>query len=160
VLVGRLDREPGFVEELRAMAEAAGIADRLHFAGPHPPAEVAGFYAQADLLVLPSRGETYGMVVTEALAHGLPVLATSVGGVPEALGRAHDGHRPGILVPPQDVPALADALHRWLEDPSLRAALNRRARGRRVTLTRWAGTAQAFVTALTAAGTVRIPTGR
>jgi glycosyltransferase involved in cell wall biosynthesis len=161
VFVGRLDREPGFVEELRAMAQAAGIADRLRFAGAHPPAEVAGFYAEADLLVLPSRGETYGMVVTEALAHGLPVLTTAVGGLPEALGRAPDGHRPGMLVPPEDVPALADALRRWLEDPTLRAALNRRARARRVTLTRWAGTAQAFAAALTtAAGTVRIHTGR
>jgi glycosyltransferase involved in cell wall biosynthesis len=161
VLVGRLDRDPGFVDELRAMAQAAGISDRLRLAGPRPPAEVAGFYAQADLLVLPSRGETYGMVVTEALAHGLPVLATAVGGLPEALGRAADGHRPGILVPPDDVPALAEALGRWLEDPSLRAVLSRRARARRVTLTRWAGTAEAFAAALTAAaGTVRIHTGR
>ena len=55
------------------------------------------------------------MVVTEALARGIPVLATAVGGLPEALGRAPDGSLPGLLVPPDDPAALAGALRRWLE---------------------------------------------
>ncbi len=58
----------------------------VRFAGPLTGAELAASYAAADLLVLPSRAETYGMVVTEALARGIPVLATAVDGVPEALG--------------------------------------------------------------------------
>ena len=74
------------------------------------------------MLVLPSRGETYGMVVTEALARGLPVVAAEVGGVPEALGHGADGTRPGLLVPPDDPPRSRDALRAWLEDADLRAA--------------------------------------
>ena len=50
---------------------------------------------------LASRTETYGMVVTEALSRGIPVIASDVGGVPEALGAAADGTRPGVLVPPE-----------------------------------------------------------
>jgi glycosyltransferase involved in cell wall biosynthesis len=69
--------------------------------------DLAHAYAAADVLVLASRTETYGMVVTEALARGLPVIATAVGGLPEALGQASDGRRPGLLVPPEDSFALA-----------------------------------------------------
>ncbi len=61
-------------------------------------------------MVLASRAETYGMVVTEALARGLPVVAADVGGVTEALGHGADGIRPGLLVPPDDPAALAAAL--------------------------------------------------
>jgi glycosyltransferase involved in cell wall biosynthesis len=80
------------------------------------------------------------MVVTEALARGLPVLATNVGGVTEALGRGEDGTRPGLLVPPGDEAALADALRSWLGDAELRARLRSAARERRATLRPWAAT--------------------
>ncbi|WP_438872857.1 glycosyltransferase family 4 protein [Paractinoplanes hotanensis] len=63
---------------------------RLRFVGALPPAELDGAYRDSDVLILPSRAETYGMVVTEALARGLPVIATAVGGVPEALGTVAD----------------------------------------------------------------------
>jgi glycosyltransferase involved in cell wall biosynthesis len=90
--------------------------------------------------VLPSHAETYGMVVTEALARGLPVLATEVGGVTEALGHGDDGTRPGLLVPPGDTAALGAALRAWLEDAELRDRLRRAARERRGTLRPWAAT--------------------
>ena len=60
------------------------------------------------------------MVVTEALARGLPVVAAEVGGVPEALGHGADGTRPGVLVPPDDPAALGAALRAWLTDADLR----------------------------------------
>ena len=101
---------------------------------------LAHSYQVADVLVLPSRGETYGMVVTEALARGLPVVAADVGGVPEALGYGADGTRPGLLVPPDDPPALSDALRAWLEDHELRRRLRRAARERRASLSRWSET--------------------
>jgi glycosyltransferase involved in cell wall biosynthesis len=135
--VGTLHREPAFVQRLRQRAEASGISDRVCFAGPRIGDDLAQAYAGADVLVLASRAETYGMVVTEALARGLPVIATAVGGLPEALGRTTDGRRPGLLVPPGDSGALAAALRDWLADAGLRQRLRESARERRSTLAGW-----------------------
>jgi len=112
----------------------------VHFRGARTGSELDGAYAGADLLVLPSHAETYGMVVTEALARGLPVLATDVGGVTDALGRGADGTRPGLLVPPGDPAALGAALRAWLADAGLRERLRRAARQRRATLRPWPAT--------------------
>jgi glycosyltransferase involved in cell wall biosynthesis len=118
--------------------------------GPLPAAALAEQYHTADLLVLPSRGETYGMVLTEALARGLPVVASDVGGVREAVGRSADGLLPGLLVPPGDPAALADALRRWLTDADLRAGLRAVALDRRTTLTGWPATVATLADALAA----------
>jgi glycosyltransferase involved in cell wall biosynthesis len=103
------------------------------------------------LLVVPSHAETYGLVVTEALARSVPVIATEVGGVTEALGYGEDGTRPGLLVPPGDPAALAAALRAWLEHAELRDRLRRAARQRRATLRPWAGTAAAVADVLAGA---------
>ena len=137
VCVGSLDRDPVFVERLRLEAEAAGVGGRIRFPGVQIGEDLAHAYAAADVLVLASRAETYGMVVTEALARGLPVIATAVGGLPEALGQASDGRRPGLLVPPEDSVALAAALRDWLVDANLRHRLREAARERRSTLSGW-----------------------
>ncbi|MET8348537.1 glycosyltransferase family 4 protein [Micromonospora sp. NPDC005206] len=137
VCAGTLAREPELVHRLRERLGGAGVADRVRLAGPLTGAALDVAYDAADLLVLPSRGETYGMVVTEALARALPVLGTEVGGLPEALGQAPGGDRPGLLVPPGDPAALAGALTRWLSDDALRARLRRAALARRDTLTDW-----------------------
>jgi glycosyltransferase involved in cell wall biosynthesis len=100
VFVGSLHLDVEFVDGLRRQAKDRGVADRVCFTGPLMGAELERAYAEADALVLASQAETYGMVVTEALARGLPVVATKVGGVPEALGHAADGSRPGLLVTP------------------------------------------------------------
>lgn len=139
--VGSLERDPAFAERLRRRVLRAGMDGRVSFSGPQSGPALARSYSAADLLVLPSRAETYGMVVTEALAHGLPVVAAEVGGVPDALGHGADGSRPGLLVPPDDPAALADALRAWLEDAGLRRRLRRAARERRASLTRWSTTA-------------------
>jgi glycosyltransferase involved in cell wall biosynthesis len=112
----------------------------VSFLGPRTGADLDRTYASADLLVHASRAETYGLVVTEALARGLPVIGTEVGGVPEALGEAVDGSRPGLLVAPEDPAALADALSAWLGDAQLRARLRRAAGERRESLPRWSTT--------------------
>jgi glycosyltransferase involved in cell wall biosynthesis len=148
VCVGSLSRDPSFVDGLRRQIGTDGLAGRVHLVGPRTGADLAAAYAAADLLVLASRGETYGMVVTEALARGIPVLATAAGGLPESLGRAPDGTVPGLLVPPRDPAALAGALRRWLDDSRLRDRLRRSARDRRTTLTGWSTTAERVATVL------------
>jgi glycosyltransferase involved in cell wall biosynthesis len=135
-LAGSLDREPGFASRLRRQISAAGLADRIRLPGPLPHDELRREYLRADALVGASRFETYGMVVTEALAAGVPVIATAVGGVPEALGRT-DGGVPGLLVPPDDPTALREALAGWLRNPALRHRLRAAALRRRRTLTGW-----------------------
>jgi len=141
VCVGTLTRDPGFVERLDRQARDGGIGDRVRFTGPRTGVDLDVAYATADALVLATRAETYGMVVTEALARGLPVVATTAGGVPEALGCGADGSRPGLLVPPGDPEALAAALRCWLGDTVLRQRLRHVARERRVTLPGWHATA-------------------
>lgn len=148
-VVGPLDRDPPFVERLRRSAADSGLADRICFAGPRAGAELRRQYRTADVLVLPSRLEAYGMVVTEALAVGLPVIATAVGGVPEAVGRTPDG-LPGLVVPPDDADALRGALAGWLGDAGLRERLRRAAHGRRRTLAGWEATARRVAAVLDA----------
>jgi glycosyltransferase involved in cell wall biosynthesis len=80
-------------------------------------------------------------VVTEALARGVPVVATEIGGLPEALGHGDEGTRPGLLVPPEDPEALGLALGAWLGDAELRARLRRAAAERRASLSPWSATA-------------------
>ena len=140
VCVGSLDRDPAFVEGLRRRSLADGLDDRVDFAGPRTGADLARSYAAADLMVLASRAETYGMVVTEALARGLPVVAAEVGGLTEALGHGADGIRPGLLVAPNDPAALGAALRAWLGDAGLRGRLRRAARERRESLREWSAT--------------------
>ncbi|MCW2550928.1 MAG: glycosyltransferase, partial [Mycobacterium sp.] len=82
VCVGALDLDLEFVARLRRLAEDSGLGDQVCFTGPLTHYELDLEYAEADVLVLASRAETYGMVVTEALARGLPVIGAEVGGVP------------------------------------------------------------------------------
>jgi glycosyltransferase involved in cell wall biosynthesis len=151
VLAGPIDRDPDFVEQLRARITCLGYGHRVSLTGVLTGASLSHAYSTADLLVAPSRLETYGMTVTEALAHGLPVIAASVGGLPEALGSTADGTRPGQLVPPGDPAALAAALGKWLGDERHRHRLRAAAQQRRSTLRGWEQTTQEIANALTAA---------
>ena len=151
VCVGRLDREPAFVDGLRRRSAERGVGDRVQFPGPLAGADLDRSYAAADLTVLPSRAETYGMVVTEALARGLPVVASDVGGVTEALGQGGHGAQPGLLVAPGDPDALSEALRAWLGDRELRRRLRQAARERRESLKGWSTTASAVAAALAGA---------
>ena len=139
--VGSLDVDPEHVAALQTQVYARSWERRVLFTGPLIGGALRAAYDAADLLVLPSRSESYGMVVVEALAHGLPVVATAVGGVPEALGRAPVGALPGLLVPPEDPVALAAALRAWLDDPGLRERLGYAVSRRRPALRRWDETA-------------------
>jgi len=146
--VGSTDRDPAFVESLRRRQSADGLADRVRFAGPRTGAELDRSYESADLLVLASRAETFGMVVTEALAHGLPVVAADVGGVADALGHGADGTRPGVLFPSGDPAALAGALRAWLVDRAARETWRRAALERRASLSGWSSTTSVLANVL------------
>jgi glycosyltransferase involved in cell wall biosynthesis len=143
LVVGAVDREPEHAAQVRRRAADLGMADRFVLAGPLSGAALDDAYRGADVLVLPSLVETYGMVVTEALSHGLPVIASATGGVPEALGRLADGRTPGLLLAPGDPVALAQALASWLDDEVLRRSLRRAALERRAALRGWAATTDA-----------------
>jgi glycosyltransferase involved in cell wall biosynthesis len=148
VCVGGLNQDPEYVAELRSLIARHGLEDRLTLAGPQARAELDASYNSADLMVLTSYAETYGMAVTEALARGIPVLATDVGGLPEAVGRAPDGGVPGILVPPENPAAIAAELRGWFGEADVRRRLKAAARGRRAALNGWAGTARSLAAVL------------
>jgi glycosyltransferase involved in cell wall biosynthesis len=138
-------RDARFTAELHRAIGRHRLDERVRLPGPLPARDC---YPAADLLILPSRAETYGMVITEALARGIPVIAARAGGIPETLGRDEDGVRPGLLVPPADPEALASALRRWLDDGGLRAGLRAAVAGRQKTLDGWEVTARCLAKVL------------
>ncbi|TNM46020.1 glycosyltransferase family 4 protein [Nocardioides albidus] len=138
---GALDLAPAYVDDLRRRIDRLGLADRVRLTGPLPTARLDALRSGSDLVVAPSRRESYGMALAEGLSRGLPAIATDVGGHPEALGTAPDGTRPGTLVPSGDAAALGRALRTWLEDPGLRQRWRLAAIGRRSRLGSWAATA-------------------
>lgn len=146
--VGPLDREPEFVAEVRRDVKEAGIEEQVGFTGPLSGDDLDRAYDAAGVLLVPSRFESYGMVVLEALARGLPVIAFAVGGLPEAMGVTPGGRVPGILVAPEDPDALLLAIAQWLEDRDLRAFLRDAASERRATLAGWDTTTDAVVRAV------------
>lgn len=139
---GPLDRDPTHADAVRERVRELGLQARIRFPGVQTGSDLAALYAAADLLVLASRHEPYGMVVTEALARAVPVVGTHVDGVPQALGTAPDGALPGLLVPSDDPTSLAAALRRWLSEPALRRHLRTAAAGRRRRLQSWRQTAR------------------
>ncbi|RMH51767.1 MAG: glycosyltransferase family 1 protein [Zetaproteobacteria bacterium] len=120
-LAGRDDVEPATTARLRQMRRASGLEERVVLHGRLDDAALRERYLCSDIFVLPSHREGYGIVLLEAMACGLAVVATTAGAIPEVV---EDGVR-GLLVPPGDVAALRDAMARLIEDERLRAALAR-----------------------------------
>jgi len=104
-LAGSMDRSPDFAGSVREQVHEAGLEDRVHFAGELASPELDHLFDSATLLVLPSHYEGYGMVLTEALARGLPIVSTTGGAIPYTVP---DGA--AYLVPPGDAAALARVL--------------------------------------------------
>ncbi|WP_345761809.1 glycosyltransferase family 4 protein [Diaminobutyricibacter sp. McL0608] len=142
--VGSLADAPDFVAELRGAIASAGLTDRISFTGVLTGRALAAAHGHADLIVVPSRAESFGMVVTEALARGIPVLATGTGGLPEAIGDS----AAGIIVPPDDPWALSVVLRQWWSSPARREALRADALRTRRGLRSWSTTAAVVATVL------------
>ncbi len=138
--VGSLTSDPVFAELVHQQAHEIGVGDRVALLGPLAGGDLARAYGSADLLIVAARSETYGMVVTEALARGIPVVATAVGGLGEALGYGLEGERPGRLIPRADPAALATTLREWLGEPQLRSRWRAVAVERRGLLSPWSDT--------------------
>jgi glycosyltransferase involved in cell wall biosynthesis len=113
-------------EAVRDLAGRQGVSERVVFRGTLPHDAVLRAYAQADVFALPSRFEGCPNVVLEAMAYGLPVIATAVGGVPELV----EHEVSGLVVPPGNPKAFADALAQVVADVELRAAMGHAARSR------------------------------
>jgi glycosyltransferase involved in cell wall biosynthesis len=104
---------------LSARSRALGIEDRVRFRGYQSPAQVQGLLREADVFVLPSFAEGVPVVLMEAMAAGVPVVATQVAGIPELV----EHERTGLLVPPGDARLIAEQVARVLDDPLLRDRL-------------------------------------
>lgn len=99
---------------LRSETEASGLSDRVVWVGMQ--ADVSQWYGRANVVLVPSRYEGFGRVLVEAMAHGVPVVAFEVGGIPEVV----ENGRQGLLISPYDEGAMADAVARLLDDDALR----------------------------------------
>jgi glycosyltransferase involved in cell wall biosynthesis len=130
--VGSLERDPATARAVRRMIAASHLKRRVTLAGEWPQALVASAYRAADVFVLPSFHEGYGMAYAEAMAHGLPIVATTAGAVPETVPRSA-----GLLVRPGDPISLASALQRVLATPALAARLAAGSRAAGLRLHEW-----------------------
>ena len=119
-------------DALRSAIAEHGLGDRVRLHGEVSAAELQSMYGQADAVVLPSYFEGYGMALAEALAHGLPVVSTTAGAIPDTVPR-----EAGVLVPPGDAVALRAALAALLDEPALRTRLAAGARAARAVLPTW-----------------------
>lgn len=135
-IVGADDRAPATTAALKEQIVTAGLSERIELAGALTQAELDAAYAKADLFVMPSLFEGYGMVLTEALARGLPILCTTGGAAAETAPDAA-----ALKVPPGDVAALRAGLARLLDDTDERRRRADAAWQVAGTLPRWRGTA-------------------
>ena len=132
--VGSPDRHPETTERLCAYLNRASLATRVRLVGEADGARLSGYYDAADVFVLPTYHEGYGMVVAEALARGLPVVSTPTGAIPELVGGDA-----GILVPAGHADALCAALRRVIDDRRLLENLRLGAARGRERLPTWTG---------------------
>jgi glycosyltransferase involved in cell wall biosynthesis len=135
-IAGSLDRSPEAVSSVRRVIAGAGIEARVILTGAVSESELARLYDAADVFVSPSLFEGYGMVLAEAMARGLPIVASTGGAAAETLP-----DEAALKVPPGDVPALRDALRDMVADPDLRRARADAAWAAGQALPRWPDTA-------------------
>lgn len=136
---GSNERDPEFAKRVATLIDAHELTDSLRLQGECDGAELEAAYQEADVLVLPSWYEGYGMVVTEALARGLPVITTTGGALNDTLPDAA-----GLKVPPGDSEAFALALTRFMTEPLLRERLRQGARQAREKLNDWQAAGEQF----------------
>jgi glycosyltransferase involved in cell wall biosynthesis len=141
--VGSMQRDPATAEALREQLRTLGLDGRIELLGELDDAALEQEYERADVFVLASYIEGYGMALAEAAAFGLPIISTLAGAIPENVSS-----KAGLLVPPGDVDALAEAIARVHDDTSLRLQLAMNALAARNELPSWSDSSQRFAAAL------------
>lgn len=136
-IVGSGSRE----RDLKSLSRDLGLDAGGIFLGALPNSEVPAFLSDLDIFVVPSRMESFGVAAVEAQACGLPVIASDTGGLPEVV---RDGSS-GLIVPPEDPVALADAMERLYRDPELRARMGSEARKNVERLYDWSRNVDAMI---------------
>jgi glycosyltransferase involved in cell wall biosynthesis len=142
-IVGDCSRDGATHARLLADIARYRLGPRVAIEDAVPDERLAALYASADLFVLPSRYEGFGMAYAEAIAHGLPVIGTTAGAIPDTVPAAA-----GILVPPDDAASLGATLRRLIEHPDERATLAAGARAAAAQLPTWRGSAELFSRAI------------
>lgn len=142
-IAGALDRAPDQAASLAAAIEANGLTDRVSLLGSRTEAELEADYAVADLFVMSSLYEGYGMVLAEAMARGLPIVATTGGAAAETVP-----DEAALKVPPGDSRALATALARAIAGDGLRRRLAEASWAAGQSLPRWTDTARCICSVL------------
>jgi glycosyltransferase involved in cell wall biosynthesis len=141
--VGSEVKDAATASALRDLIAEHGLAQRVHLHGEIDAEALRAMYARADMFVLASWYEGYGMALAEALAHGLPIVSTTGGAIAETVPADA-----GVLVPPGDVAALRAALARVLDEPAWRVTLATGARAARARLADWPAAVERFAAAL------------
>ncbi len=142
-IAGDRSRNPAAAAQLDADIAARGLGDRVAVLGAVPHKRIDELFLASDLFVLASRFEGYGMALAEAIAHGIPVVSTMTGAIPQTVPAGT-----GLLVPPEDATALARALRRLIGDPAERRRLAANARAAAARLPTWQDSARLFIGAL------------
>ncbi len=115
IVLGRAtESHLAFQQDLKRRVAAAGLSDRIFFAGEVAPKETPAWYRVLDLFIAPQRWEGFGVTPLEAMASGVPVVATTVGAFEELVVEGETGS----LIPPGEVAPMAEAAARWLDDPA------------------------------------------
>jgi glycosyltransferase involved in cell wall biosynthesis len=142
-IAGDRTRDAVCAARLHADVARYGLGNRVALLGAVSDERISQLYAHSDVFVLASRFEGYGMAFAEALAHGLPVIGTTAGAIPDTVPKGT-----GVLVPPDDAAALADALRRLIENPAERQRMSERARVVSSSQPRWMDSAKLFAQAV------------
>jgi glycosyltransferase involved in cell wall biosynthesis len=145
-IAGDVTRDSAAAAALEQLIARHGLNDRIVMLGAVVPERLGALYCAADIFTLASRYEGYGMALADAVAHGLPVVATTAGAIPEAV--PPDA---GLLVAPDDVSALAGALRRLIADATERQHFATTARAAAAQLPTWRASARIFSAAIEAA---------
>ena len=141
--IGSLTRDPAVAEALRQAIARYGLGERVRLVGEFAPAQLGPAYEEADLFVLPSWHEGYGMAFAEALAYGLPIVGTTAGAIPETVPADA-----AMLVPPGDRTSLTRALMQVLDNETLRVRLAAAAAKAGAALPDWPASVRRWIEAL------------